>query len=87
MMPHVLSQVTSYCTSPFQCALQLVIQLAKAKGIHTCNVVRDRPNMPELEHYLKSLGADVVTTDDKLKEALGDFQSCIMVTSPCVYKL
>lgn len=51
--------------------MQLVIQLAKAKGIHTVNVVRHRPNMDELEHYLKSLGADVVTTDDKLKAALG----------------
>ena len=51
--------------------MQLVIQLAKAKGIHTINVVRDRPNMDELEHYLTGLGADVVTTDDKLKAALG----------------
>ncbi|KAL3151654.1 hypothetical protein ABBQ38_012642 [Trebouxia sp. C0009 RCD-2024] len=49
---------------------QLVIQLAKAKGIHTVNVVRDRPDMEEVEHYLKSLGADVVTTDDNLKAAL-----------------
>ena len=39
----------------FECALQLVIQLAKAKGIHTCNVVQDRPNMHELEHYVKGL--------------------------------
>ena len=51
--------------------LQLVIQLAKARGIHTVNVVRDRPNMGDLEHILKGLGADVVTTDDKLKSALG----------------
>lgn len=52
--------------------LQLVIQLAKAKGIHTVNVVRDRPNLSELEHYLRGLGADVVTTDEKLKAALGE---------------
>ncbi len=52
--------------------LQLVIHLAKAKGIHTVNVVRDRPNMSELEHYLRGLGADVVTTDEKLKAALGE---------------
>lgn len=52
--------------------LQLVIQLAKAKGIHTVNVVRDRPNMSELEHHLRGLGADVVTTDEKLKAALGE---------------
>ncbi|KAL0048172.1 hypothetical protein WJX82_009266 [Trebouxia sp. C0006] len=49
---------------------QLVIQLAKAKGIHTVNVVRDRPNLSELEHYLRGLGADIVTTDEKLKAAL-----------------
>ena len=49
-----------------------MIQLAKARGIHTVNVVRDRPNMGDLEHILKGLGADVVTTDDKLKSALGD---------------
>ena len=52
--------------------LQLVIQLAKAKGIHTVNVVRDRPDLSELEHYLRGLGADVVTTDEKLKAALGE---------------
>lgn len=33
--------------------------------------MRDRPDMDELEHYLTGLGADVVTTDDKLKAALG----------------
>ena len=55
-----------------QILLQLVIQLAKPRGIHTVNVVRDRPDMGELEHILKGLGADVVTTDDKLKSALGD---------------
>ena len=52
-------------------AVQLVIQLAKAKGIYTVNVVRDRPNMAELENYLTGLGADVITTDEKLKAALG----------------
>lgn len=35
------------------------------------NVVRDRPDMDEVEDYLKGLGADIVTTDDKLKAALG----------------
>lgn len=49
---------------------QCVIQLAKAKGIHTVNVIRERPDMDEVKTYLKSLGADVVTTDDKLKAAL-----------------
>lgn len=49
---------------------QLVIQLAKVMGVHTVNVVRDRPNMEELQHYLKGLGADIVTTDDQLKDTL-----------------
>ena len=51
--------------------------MAKAKGIHTINVVRDRPNMDELTHYLNGLGADVVTTDDKLKAALGRHHMCL----------
>lgn len=52
--------------------LQLVIQLAKAKGVLTVNVVRNRPDFGDLETYLKGLGADVVTTDDKLKQVLGE---------------
>ena len=52
--------------------MQLVIQLAKVMGVHTVNVVRDRPNMEELQHYLKGLGADIVTTDDQLKDTLGE---------------
>lgn len=51
--------------------MQLVIQLAKAKGIYTVNVVRDRPNMDELQQHLKQLGADIVTTDAELKDVLG----------------
>ena len=42
--------------------------------------------MHELQHYLKDLGADIVATDDKLKEALGDFHSR-MVTCQNEYKL
>ena len=41
------------------------------------NVVRDRPDMDELEDYLKGLGADVVTTDDKLKAALGQHRNLL----------
>ena len=52
--------------------MQLVIQLAKAKGIHTVNIVRDRPNRDELQQHLQQLGADIVTTDAELKDALGE---------------
>ena len=55
--------------------LQLVIQLANSRGIHTVNIVRDRPNLKQLEYYLKKLGADVVTTSEKLKASIGDFHS------------
>ena len=72
---HIASELVLWSdTRPsyLQTLLQLVIQLTKARGIHTVNVVRDRPNMGELEHSLKGLGADIVTTDDKLKSALGN---------------
>lgn len=61
--------------------MQLVIQLAKAKGVHTVNVVRDRPNMKELQQQLKDLGADIVTTDASLKEALGKSPNLFPVVS------
>ncbi|KAH0631263.1 hypothetical protein JD844_005525 [Phrynosoma platyrhinos] len=47
---------------------QAVIQIAAAKGIKTINVVRDRPNVLELMHRLKSLGADHVITEDMLRK-------------------
>ena len=40
-----------------------VIQIAKALGIVTVNVVRDRPDAPELIEALKKLGGDIVLTD------------------------
>ncbi|KAF5834789.1 chaperonin 10-like protein [Dunaliella salina] len=49
---------------------QAVIQLAKAKGLQTVNIIRDRPNWAETEDWLKKLGADVVTTEEKLLESL-----------------
>ncbi|KAI8065837.1 hypothetical protein BC940DRAFT_303003 [Gongronella butleri] len=45
---------------------QSVIQLAKAWGINTINVVRNRPNLDELKHDLEQLGATHVVTDDVL---------------------
>ena len=41
--------------------LQLVIQLAKAKGIHTVNVVRDRPDMAKV--WLLSSSDDLYYSD------------------------
>lgn len=53
--------------------LQLVIQIAKSKGVHSINIVRGRPEaaMQAVEEHLKGLGADVVTTEEKLREAFG----------------
>lgn len=45
---------------------QAVIQIAKAWGIKTINVVRDRPNLDELKEYLMSLGATQVITEEEL---------------------
>ncbi|KAI8394101.1 uncharacterized protein BYT42DRAFT_553398 [Radiomyces spectabilis] len=45
---------------------QAVIQLAKAWGIQTINVVRNRPEIDELRQQLTDLGATYVVTDDKL---------------------
>ena len=43
-----------------------VIQLAKHMGVQTINVVRDRPNLPELVARLESVGATTVITDETL---------------------
>lgn len=43
---------------------QAIIQLAKARGIKTINILRERPQLQETIDSLKSLGADVVVTDD-----------------------
>uniref|UniRef100_A0A493TEQ8 Enoyl-[acyl-carrier-protein] reductase, mitochondrial n=1 Tax=Anas platyrhynchos platyrhynchos TaxID=8840 RepID=A0A493TEQ8_ANAPP len=47
---------------------QAVIQIAKATGIRTINVVRDRPDLPKLVERLKALGADHVITEDMLRK-------------------
>ncbi|CAG8558678.1 9069_t:CDS:2, partial [Acaulospora colombiana] len=46
---------------------QAVIQIAKAWGINTINIVRDRPNLRELSDHLKSLGATYVVSDKDLQ--------------------
>ncbi|CAH1432380.1 unnamed protein product [Lactuca virosa] len=45
---------------------QCVIQLAKLRGIHTINIIRDRPGSDDAKEKLKKLGADVVFTESQL---------------------
>ncbi|KAM4655789.1 enoyl-[acyl-carrier-protein] reductase, mitochondrial isoform 1-T1 [Amazona ochrocephala] len=47
---------------------QAVIQIAKASGIKTINVVRDRPDLPKLVERLMALGADHVVTEEMLRK-------------------
>ncbi|NXV80212.1 MECR protein, partial [Atlantisia rogersi] len=47
---------------------QAVIQIAKASGIKTINVVRDRPELPKLVERLMALGADHVVTEEMLRK-------------------
>ncbi|KAL8208598.1 hypothetical protein R6Q57_008010 [Mikania cordata] len=56
---------------------QCVIQLAKLRGIHTINIIRDRSGSDEAKEKLKKLGADQVYTEGQLdvknvKSLLGD---------------
>ncbi|ORX43710.1 NAD(P)-binding protein [Hesseltinella vesiculosa] len=46
---------------------QSVIQLAKAWGLNTINVIRDRPNLDELKQSLEQLGATHVLTEEMLR--------------------
>uniref|UniRef100_A0A8C3J8T9 Enoyl-[acyl-carrier-protein] reductase, mitochondrial n=1 Tax=Calidris pygmaea TaxID=425635 RepID=A0A8C3J8T9_9CHAR len=47
---------------------QAVIQIAKAFGIKTINVVRDRPDLPKLVERLMAMGADHVITEEMLRK-------------------
>ncbi|KAK2518519.1 Mecr [Columba guinea] len=47
---------------------QAVIQIAKASGIKTINVVRDRADLPKLVERLVALGADHVITEEMLRK-------------------
>ncbi|XP_047160591.1 enoyl-[acyl-carrier-protein] reductase, mitochondrial [Vigna umbellata] len=46
---------------------QCVIQLAKSRGIHSINIIRDRPGVNEVKEMLKNLGADEVFTESELE--------------------
>lgn len=47
---------------------QAVITLAKLRGLNTINLIRKKENFSEVEHYLKSLGANHVLTYDDLED-------------------
>ncbi|KAM6996071.1 enoyl-[acyl-carrier-protein] reductase, mitochondrial isoform 1-T1 [Passerculus sandwichensis] len=47
---------------------QAVIQIARASGIKTINVVRDRPDLAKLVERLMALGADHVITEEMLRK-------------------
>jgi len=46
---------------------QSVIQLCRAWGITTVNVVRNRDNIDELKDFLTNLGASYVLTEEELR--------------------
>ncbi|XP_050298766.1 enoyl-[acyl-carrier-protein] reductase, mitochondrial isoform X2 [Anthonomus grandis grandis] len=46
---------------------QNVIQICRAWGLRTVNIVRDRPNIQELKSYLAKLGATYVLTEEELR--------------------
>eukprot|EP00842_Homolaphlyctis_polyrhiza_P001851 jgi/Hompol1/2667/HPOL_005956-RA len=46
---------------------QAVIQLARAWGYKTVNVIRSRPDLEQLTQQLKALGADMVVTEEQLR--------------------
>lgn len=51
---------------------KIVIQLAKAQGVNTVNVIRDRPDREAVESELKELGATLVTTPETLRRDLAN---------------
>ncbi|KAM5583897.1 enoyl-[acyl-carrier-protein] reductase, mitochondrial [Rosa sericea] len=46
---------------------QCIIQLAKNRGIHSVNIIRDRAGSDEVKEKLKKLGADEVFTESELQ--------------------
>lgn len=45
---------------------QCVIQLARVRGIHSINIIRDKPGSDEVKERLMKLGADKVFTEKEL---------------------
>ncbi|KRT78241.1 hypothetical protein AMK59_8712 [Oryctes borbonicus] len=48
---------------------QYVVQLCKAWGVVSVNIVRNRPNIEDLKTYLKQLGAHYVLTEEELRQS------------------
>ncbi|GAQ87447.1 Mitochondrial Enoyl-ACP Synthase [Klebsormidium nitens] len=48
-----------------------VIQLARERGLHSVNIIRDRPNFEEKAAELKALGASVVLTEERAQSPEG----------------
>ncbi|XP_023523002.1 enoyl-[acyl-carrier-protein] reductase, mitochondrial-like [Cucurbita pepo subsp. pepo] len=46
---------------------QCVIQLARIRGIHSINIIRDRAGSDESKEKLKRLGADEVFSESQLE--------------------
>nr|GMD69409.1 enoyl-[acyl-carrier-protein] reductase, mitochondrial [Ipomoea batatas] len=46
---------------------QCIIQLARVRGIHSLNIIRDRPGSDEAKEKLLKLGADEVFTESQLE--------------------
>ncbi|XP_060170215.1 enoyl-[acyl-carrier-protein] reductase, mitochondrial-like [Lycium barbarum] len=46
---------------------QCVIQLARVRGIHSINIIRDKPGSDEVKEKLMKLGADKVFTESELE--------------------
>lgn len=45
---------------------QCIIQLARLRGIHSINIIRDKPGSDEVKEKLMKLGADLVFTESEL---------------------
>eukprot|EP00210_Caulerpa_lentillifera_P001761 g1691.t1 len=56
---------------------QSIIQLARVKGIHTFNIIRDRPGFNQTKEYLLSLGATFVEREET---AMDSFSKIIIFT-------
>ncbi|TVU27547.1 hypothetical protein EJB05_30166, partial [Eragrostis curvula] len=64
---------------------QCVVQLAKVHGIHTINIIRDRPGSEEAKDKLKQLGADEVFTESQLD--IRNVKSLLSLLTPDNYYL
>jgi len=48
---------------------QCVIQMCRAEGIKSVNIIRNRPDVEQLKQELRSMGADFVLTEEELRLA------------------